>query len=97
MNLDNDRNTRMKYKEVLQQTILHLIIKLGSGSRVPVTAFRLMAGLKPLNTSISVLDLSFCKLDKLAAADPSMKVYKYQIYGGIWEKNFANYLYNLFS
>ena len=43
---------------------------------MPVTAFRLLAGLKPLNRCLSVLDLSFCRLDNLVAADPNMKVYK---------------------
>ena len=39
-----------------------------------MTAFRLLAGLKPLNRCLSILDLSFCRLDNLVAADPSMKV-----------------------
>ena len=62
--------------EDTQQIALHFILKLGPGGRVPVTAFRLMAGLKPFSEYISVLDLSFCKLDKLVAADQTMKVYK---------------------
>ena len=49
-------------------------IILGSSSRVPVTSFRFLAGLKPLNKQITSLDLSFCQLGKLVAADESMKV-----------------------
>ena len=52
------------------------LFELGSSSSVPVTAFRLLAGLKPMNGCLSVLDLSFCRLDNLVVADPNMKVHK---------------------
>ena len=54
-----------------------VLFKLGSSNSVPVTAFRLLAGLKPLNRSLSVLDLSFCRLDNLVFADPNMKVHNF--------------------
>ena len=47
---------------------------LGSSNRVPVTSFRFLAGLRPINKQITRLDLSFCQLGKLVAADESMKV-----------------------
>ena len=46
----------------------------GAGSLVPVTAFRLLAGLRPHNRYITTLDLSFCKLGNLLKADETMKV-----------------------
>ena len=55
------------------------IFFLGPGIFVPVTAFRLLAGLKPINKQLTTLDLSFCKLDNLLAGDESMKVGKNQV------------------
>ena len=59
-----------------EKTLIYMntFIILGSSSRVPVTSFRFLAGLKPLNKQITRLDLSFCQLGKLVAADESMKV-----------------------